>query len=190
MLDGQDTLSGGFRIGYGIEENQPANVLNPASVIGGEQTIAANEVAAENVIPESFCVTGARHERTTILLVEDEAFVRRVAAEVLEAAGYHLLIACNASEALEVVHRQGGTIDLLLVDIVMPGMSGRELAVKFGCFYPAAQVLLMSGYAEQFAQADRYGREVYLAKPFAAHTLLDTVRRLLNQNAFIRTAVA
>ncbi len=81
----------------------------------------------------------------TILLVEDEAFVRKVTAEVLESAGYRLVIAESAEEAL--AYRGRPAPDLLLADVVMPGMSGRELAAEFTCLYPSTRVLLMSGYA-------------------------------------------
>jgi CheY-like chemotaxis protein len=150
----------------------------------------AEEESAGNIVAASFRETGEWPGRKTILLVEDEAFVRRVTAEVLDAAGYNLLIACDAGEAFEVVRGYSGNVDLLLADIVMPGMSGRELAVEFGRLYPGVRALLMSGYAEQFAQADRRCPEAYLAKPFSVGTLLETVRRLLNENAFACTPAA
>ncbi|MFZ0278702.1 MAG: response regulator [Candidatus Sulfotelmatobacter sp.] len=85
----------------------------------------------------------------TILLVEDEAFVRKVTAEVLESAGYRLVIAADAGEAL--AYRGRLAPDLLLADVIMPGMSGRELASEFTRLYPNTRVLLMSGYEEQLA---------------------------------------
>lgn len=190
MLDGQNILSCISGCACGIEENQPAIALDPASVSDREQAMRTEEVVAENVIFAAFGETGEWRERKTILLVEDEAFVRRVTAEVLDAAGYHLLIARNASDAFDVVRGNSGNIDLLLVDIVMPGMSGRELAADLGRRHPCARALLMSGYAEQFAQTDQGCPEAYLAKPFSARTLLETVRRLLDQDAVACPAVA
>ncbi len=116
----------------------------------------------------------------TILLVEDEAFVRKVTAEVLESAGYTLVIAGDAREALAYHGRLAP--DLLLADVVMPGMSGRELAAEFTSLYPNTRVLLMSGYAEQLTDHEltRHGRE-YLAKPFSIHTLLNRVRAVLDK---------
>jgi ActR/RegA family two-component response regulator len=87
----------------------------------------------------------------TILLVEDEAFVQKATAEALESAGYRLVIAGSAVEALEAYRRCSWPVDLLLCDIVMPGMSGRELVVELENFDPRARILLMSGYAEQLA---------------------------------------
>jgi PleD family two-component response regulator len=87
----------------------------------------------------------------TILLVEDEGFVRKVTAEVLESAGYKLVIACSAAEALEAHRRLSAPIDLLLADVVMPGMSGCDLAAEFQSLRPRIRVLLVSGYAVQLA---------------------------------------
>jgi len=116
----------------------------------------------------------------TILLVEDEAFVRRLAAEVLESAGYILMIARSAAEALEACRRGSEPVDLLLADVVMPGMSGRELAAEFENFYPSAQVLLMSGYPEQLALCELSAcAQKCLAKPFSVGLLLQRVREML-----------
>jgi two-component system cell cycle sensor histidine kinase/response regulator CckA len=125
------------------------------------------------------------HERETILLVEDEVFVRKAAAEVLESAGYRLLTAGNSAEALEACRQFAGTVDLLLADVVMPGTSGHELAAKFQRLYLRPRVLLMSGYAEQPARWGSFlsGNE-YLAKPFSTQTLLKKVREMLDANQF------
>src|SRR5579863_10786088 len=76
------------------------------------------------------CETGSMRERRTILFVEDEAFVREVACEVLRSAGYRVLIAKNAGEAQKIYDEEGAAIDLLLTDIVMPGETGRALAAR------------------------------------------------------------
>jgi len=124
----------------------------------------------------------------TILLVEDEAFVRKAAAEVLESAGYRLMIAGSPAEALELCRESCETVDLILADVVMPGMSGHELAAKFEKLCPRSRVLLMSGYtesrhAERLPQRSSHGNG-YLAKPFSTQTLLKKVRELLDANLF------
>jgi CheY-like chemotaxis protein len=120
----------------------------------------------------------------TILLVEDEEFVRKATAEVLESAGYRLVIANSAAEALEAHRRCVRPVDLLLADVVMPGMNGRELAAEFKNLCPHARVLLMSGHAEQIAGCERppYPREC-LAKPFSTRVLLKKVREVLDTNS-------
>jgi len=139
--------------------------------------------AAETMSSVALAETRQRGGSETILLVEDEAFVRRGTAEVLESAGYRLVLARSAAEALEAYGRGSGPLDLLLADVVMPGMNGRELARKFESLDPRTRVLLMSGYAEQFAQCEpsRRGNE-YLAKPFSMRTLLTRVRKVLDAN--------
>lgn len=123
----------------------------------------------------------------TILLVEDEAFVRKVAADVLDSAGYKVLIASSATEAFEIYARRSEAVDLLLCDVVLPGMSGPVLAAEFQRLCPRAGVLLMSGYAEQLARCDRScdGKK-YLAKPFSTGTLLKRVHEALDKNPAIQ----
>ena len=127
----------------------------------------------------------------TILLVEDEGFVRKVTAEVLESAGYKLVIARSGTEALDSYRRLSEPVDLLLADVVMPGMSGRHLAAEFENLCPRARVLLMSGHAGQLAtcQASAYSK-TYLAKPFSARTLLKKVREVLATNPLDSGALA
>lgn len=119
--------------------------------------------------------------RELILLVEDEAFVRKAAAEALESAGYSLIVASDAAEALKVYCGSSKPVDLLLADVVLPGMNGRDLAADFEIRCPQARVLLMSGYSEQLASCEEsaWGRN-YIAKPFPVSTLLRRVREVLD----------
>ena len=121
----------------------------------------------------------------TILLVEDEGFVRKVTAEVLESAGYKVVIAHSSADALDAYRRLSVPVDLLLADIVMPGMSGRDLATEFESLCPSARVLLMSGYAGQLVSCllSPSGK-TYLAKPFSARMLLIKVREVLDTSPF------
>jgi CheY-like chemotaxis protein len=146
---------------------------------------AGVEEAIRNSEIQSFTGIGPALGPETILLVEDEAFVRQAAAEALESAGYRLLIAGSAAEALEAYRRCFRPVDLLLADVVMPGMSGRELAAEFEGLSPGTRILLMSGYAEQLAacQPSPYAKK-WLAKPFSIPTLLRAVRAALNTNPF------
>jgi CheY-like chemotaxis protein len=136
----------------------------------------------EIALSSAFAEAGRRGKPETILLVEDEAFVRKVTAEVLESAGYRLVIAQSAAEALEAYHGRSAPVDLLLADVVMPGMSGCELATELERFHPRARVLLMSGYTEQLAwcESSPY-RKLYLAKPFSTRVLLKRVREVFDK---------
>lgn len=129
--------------------------------------------------------------RQTVLLVEDEPFVRNAVAEAVKSAGYNLLIASNAAEVLEVHRNRFELIDLLLADVVMPNINGRELARKILAVSPHTKILLMSGYEEQVIRCEQSleGSE-YLAKPFSIPTLLQRIRGLLNNRSCHRQAPA
>ena len=99
-------------------------------------------VAAETMAGAVFVEAEPRGGPETILLVEDEGFVRKVAAEVLESAGYKLVIARSSAEALEAYRRLSAPVDLLLADVVMPGMSGRDLAAEFERLCPSTRILI------------------------------------------------
>jgi CheY-like chemotaxis protein len=147
------------------------------SVPAGETTIG--EVTIGIACPETIVWGGPE----TILLVEDESFVRKVTAEILESAGYRLMITKSAPEAFEACGRSSHPVDLLLADVVMPGMSGFELAAQFESSYPRTRVLLMSGYAEQLALCELSPcGKAYLAKPFSSRMLLSRVRQALGRD--------
>ena len=119
----------------------------------------------------------------TILVVEDEEALRHLAGRLLERHGYRVLSAANAPEALEVARRHAGPIDLLLTDIVMPGMSGPELATTLQTVRPGVPVVFTSGYTEE--AVSRLGAvdsgNGYLGKPFTSQALLNVVRDLLDR---------
>ena len=104
--------------------------------------------------------------------------MRKVTAEVLESAGYTLVIAGDAEEAL--AHRgRLAPLDLLLADMIMPGMSGRELAVELTRFYPSTRVPPMSGYADQLAAMNlSVWRRVYAQAFFDPHAAAPGARRV------------
>ncbi|MFZ5453045.1 MAG: PAS domain S-box protein [Thermodesulfobacteriota bacterium] len=118
----------------------------------------------------------------TILLVEDEDGVRQLVSTVLQRHGFKVLEARHGREALDLSLKHPGPINLVLTDVVMPGMGGQELAQRLQPLYPDLKVLYMTGYAEEI-QPDRSlpDQEIYfLQKPFEAHGLLRRVRHLLD----------
>jgi len=114
----------------------------------------------------------------TILLVEDEPFVREVTGEVLRAAGYRVLMAKNAKEGASLYEAQRGEVELLLTDIILPGETGRVLAGRLQREDPTLKVLFVSGYSEQMVVSETMQEEC-LGKPFSSEVLLRTVRELL-----------
>jgi PAS domain S-box-containing protein len=118
----------------------------------------------------------------TILLVEDEAVVRQLVAEILETSGYSVLPAGDGPSALEILRRHNGTVDLLVTDVVMPGMSGPEVATAVTAMRPGTQVLYISGYTDQ--AIGHHGvlepGIAFLQKPFSADDLARKVRHVLD----------
>jgi len=116
-----------------------------------------------------------------ILLVEDEAGVRELAREYLEMANYTVLVAEDGHTALELAAMHAGPIHLLMTDVVMPGIGGRELADRMARLRPGIKVLYMSGYTEQaFNQQGILGDDaVLLQKPFTLATLASKLSEIL-----------
>ncbi len=126
----------------------------------------------------------------TILLAEDEEQVRQVAREILERHGYKVLAACDPDEALRVGARHSGAIHLLLTDIVMPQMSGRQLAERLAALRPAMKVLYMSGYTDDkvFQQSILEAGLAFLEKPLTPDLLSRRVREVLDARTLLVAA--
>jgi len=118
----------------------------------------------------------------TLLLVEDEDQVRRIVQEILEQQGYDVLAAANGEEALKLAELHGSKIHLLMTDVVMPQMSGRELAEELTALQPKLKVLYMSGYTDDAIV--RHGlldaSLSFIQKPFDAATAARKVREVLD----------
>jgi len=133
----------------------------------------AAEEAAENARPGS----------ETILLVEDEEAVRKLVRRTLERQGYHLLVAAGGADAVRMAEQHKGLIHLLITDVIMPQMSGRETAERLKALRPGLHVLYVSGYTE--TTVARTGAlaagELFLQKPFTPQALVRRVRELLDR---------
>jgi signal transduction histidine kinase len=118
----------------------------------------------------------------TVLLVEDEDRVRELATEILQRCGYRVLPEGDASGALERARAHGGSIELLLTDLVLPDMSGRELAARLLALRPDSRVLYTSGYTDEATLLDGTFRPgtAFLPKPYDPPALLRRVRELLS----------
>lgn len=115
----------------------------------------------------------------TILLVEDESFVREVTREVLRSAGYVVVAVRTAAEAMRVLEEVEGSADLLLTDVVLPGESGIELAIRLKQQNQDQKVLYITGYAVWMKRCDEQ-QERFLAKPFSSKQLLVAVNEVLS----------
>jgi CheY-like chemotaxis protein len=120
----------------------------------------------------------------TILLVEDEGQVRKAVGRQLRSLGYHVIEAADARAAMAVVEGKHA-IDLLLSDLVMPGMDGRRLATLVTAARPEIEVLFMSGYTEHIAMrsSSLVPSDRLLAKPFTQQQLSTAVRRAMRKRS-------
>lgn len=119
----------------------------------------------------------------TVLLVEDQADVRLLTSTILESLGYTVLEADSGAKALQISGEFQGRIDLLLTDVIMPGMTGRGLAKRLRSLLPSIKVLLVSGYAEDDGLESRGGESEFdlLPKPFTPSALAAKVREILQR---------
>jgi CheY-like chemotaxis protein len=120
-----------------------------------------------------------------VLVVDDEAGVRKLTSRILRTRGYSVLEAASGAEALSVAHAWHEPIDLLVTDVVMPEMSGWELARLLQDERPGLETLYISGYAQDAVvhQAGVDKKVHFLQKPFAAGALVQEVRKLLDAAA-------
>ncbi len=118
----------------------------------------------------------------TILVVEDEAAVRELVRRICASVGYTVFTAPNGGEALRICQQRGNKIDLVLTDVVMPKMGGKELATRISEANPSIKVLYMSGYTENSIVHHGVLDDGihFISKPFSAPTLLTRLRRILD----------
>jgi PAS domain S-box-containing protein len=120
----------------------------------------------------------------TILIVEDEPQIRSLAIDCLSYQGYDVMSASNGLEALQIVERLQRQIDLVLTDLVMPKLSGRELSERISALQPSAKVLFMSGYTNDSVVNHGIldGATWFIQKPFTLESLVRRVREVLDSN--------
>ena len=111
-------------------------------------------------------------QAATVLVVEDDDMVRRIVADVLRASGYEVLCANGPDEAKQCAETHAGTIDVVLTDLVMPGMTAASMVEHIHARHPRARVLYMSGYAPQRPDGTRIDSKDFLHKPFTMNALL------------------
>ncbi len=118
----------------------------------------------------------------TVLVVEDEESILSLARTILERQGYRVLAALNPAEALELAQGHPERIDLLVTDVIMPGMNGKDLSQKLRDLKPGFKSIFMSGYtADVFAHHGVLDQGIhFLQKPFSVTTLAQKVREVLD----------
>jgi CheY-like chemotaxis protein len=137
-----------------------------------------DEAAPQRLVP------ARRTDARTVLLVEDDPRVRDLLTRMLEVGRHTVLAAASGAEALEIAGRARGAIDLVVTDVVMPGIQGRELADRLTQLLPGLKVLFISGYTEDtLVTAGPSQLRRFLPKPFGHEELLAAVAALLDGEA-------
>jgi CheY-like chemotaxis protein len=141
--------------------------------------LPATEQPVAATVPSASDERGGSGE--IVLLVEDEDGIREVARRILERRGYRVLAAGDGYEAIELARNHAGPIDLLMTDVIMPRMLGKEVAQQILALRPEARVMYMSGYAEPILGSGENLPKgmILLEKPFTEHSLLTKAREAL-----------
>jgi PAS domain S-box-containing protein len=179
--------SGGTGLGlatvYGIVTQADGTITIRSAPGAGTTFTITFPVTDERVVPVQENVT---YQRTpageTVLIVEDEQALREVTDRIFSRGGYHVISAANGAEAVALAHSYDGEIHLVLTDVVMPNMLGKEVVEKIREIRPDVEVLYMSGYAQPvLASQGRLDPDVNLIeKPFSATDLIEMAGKILD----------
>ncbi|MEZ4730140.1 MAG: response regulator [Caldilineaceae bacterium] len=148
------------------------------------QTLEYSSVVGDQVrYAEAASASYASQGTETIFVVEDDEQIRALASFILQEQGYTVLVAANGAEALQIADEHPHPIDLLLTDVIMPGMSGRQLSNELTAVRPNLKVLFVSGYTrfEIAAYGVLDSGIAFLPKPYTPDLLAQRVRELLDQ---------
>jgi two-component system, cell cycle sensor histidine kinase and response regulator CckA len=174
----------GLSMVYGIIKQSGGNILVESELERGTAfriyLPRVSEMAAPSVAQSAPQPT--RRGTETILLVEDEPGVRKLIAEILKTSGYHVLMASSGREALTIAERHAGTIDLLITDVIMPDLNGREVADRLRDLRPGLLVLFVTGFTSEtiLRHGDPESFKPVIRKPFSPETLSLKIREILN----------
>lgn len=160
---------------YGIVTNHGGNVAI-SSQPGRGTAVRLYFPATKKIVVDSFTPTEDLYGKETILMVDDEDLILTMAEVVLSSYGYKVLTANNGHRAIEILKENKDKIDLVITDLVMPQMSGRELVEHIQRILPSVKIIYTSGFVRPTADE----KHNYLQKPFTSQELLIKVRQVLD----------
>ena len=165
----------GLALAYGIVTNHGGGVA-VSSQPGAGASVRVYLPAEKTLARDGSSGDENLNGTETILVVDDENLILTMAETILTEYGYQVLTAGNGQKAMAILSREDTKVDLIITDLVMPVMSGRELVERVRQIRPAAKILSMSGYA---MPSDKQAGTAYLQKPFTSHELLTKVKQVL-----------
>jgi two-component system, cell cycle sensor histidine kinase and response regulator CckA len=168
----------GLALAYGIVSNHGGGLAVSAQP-GTGTTVRIYLPAEKQLVGEATGGGDNLHGSETVLVVDDETLLLSMTETILTEYGYKIMTANNGQKALAILARPDAKVDLVITDLVMPGMSGRELVDRIRQVAPATRILCMSGYA---LSADKRSGAPFLRKPFTSMELLAKARRVLSAN--------
>jgi PAS domain S-box-containing protein len=175
----------GLASAYGIIKNH-GGIINAHSEIGNGTTFNIYLPMTEKMVEDEFLSEQrVSNGSETVLLVDDEAMIIDVGKALLTKLGYRVIGVKSGKEAVEVVHRMGNGIDLVILDMIMPGMDGSKTFDRIREICPQMPVMLSSGYAisGQAEQIMNRGCNGFIQKPFSVYELSQKVRQILDKGA-------
>ena len=175
----------GLASAYGIIKNH-GGIINAHSEIGNGTTFNIYLPMTEKMVEDEFLSEQrVSNGSETVLLVDDEAMIIDVGKALLTKLGYRVIGVKSGKEAVEVVHRMGNGIDLVILDMIMPGMDGSKTFDRIREICPQMPVMLSSGYAisGQAEQIMNRGCNGFIQKPFSVYELSQKVRQILDKKA-------
>jgi signal transduction histidine kinase/CheY-like chemotaxis protein len=165
----------GLALAYGIVTNHGGGVA-VSSQPGAGASVRVYLPAEKGLLRETTTSDENLHGTEIILVVDDEGLMLTMAETILAEFGYRVLTAGSGQKAMAILSREDTKVDLIITDLVMPVMSGRELVERARQLRPGTKILCMSGYLRQ---ADQQGGTAYLQKPFTSRELLARVRQVI-----------
>jgi signal transduction histidine kinase len=168
----------GLALAYGIVTNHGGGVAVSGHP-GAGASVRIYLPSEKRLAAEGADASDDLHGSETVLVVDDEPLVLTMMDTILTEFGYKVLTASSGQKALPILARDDARVDLVITDLVMPGMSGRELAEQIRQINLATKILCMSGYVMPL---DKKAEAAHLRKPFTSVELLAKVRRVLNAN--------